>query len=1104
MALKIEKNEDIAQKLNKLSYYCAHHEFKELKNKIDSKINDLKEPVYVMIVGDGKRGKSTLLNALIGQNLAEVNFLPKTWRIDTYTTTDENEYAELIWGKGDKLEKQKTTFVNAFAICKEIESRQSTRKVEEWKSDLKQINWFIKSKWNLNGRALVDTPGFSQLRPDTTLKTESLYNANGIQIEREDGFSYYYYRADVVFWCIRATKLEDADALDKLKEVHSQDKQIIGIITFMDQIPKDRWDDVKRSAQNVFGKYISKFIFSAAGSKDDVLRNSTVEEIRKEVDSYTLGREQLVKYKEAENFYKHNLNEFENLTRQIASLFTENYIQYHDLLEGTSNTLSRYEENTREKIVSYLSKQKKSLISSLDSLWDKASEEPDRFAEIIKNSIHINEYNSEFEKSYNTLTDNFNAVFKVIKASNYKAIKLGQNKAVEFELADTNTTLVLSKINTFDIGKFDSLGGGKAGASAKQFFGDNLIGELAQGIGYLLNAGKIRRDRISKAEGYITQLFDDLNTQYLKSIDNISNMYSTGLQKYIVDKFVAVNGGNDDTVLKRIYDIEDTLNSLDIYDSSIKSIIHLNSNHLIKSQYITKILSKSKYYFNVYSDELIRFIDYNFEVLKKNNKIKIRDSFDKIAINIENEPSMLTLKNIIFSDNLKDSWTKNVYWRDSSMDLISNIDMLSDSINSKITIKYNKIYDDIKMYFDILDIEHSIKWDDLIKEKISNLLHQYRDGLNLEKRFKHFESIVLKNLKATVNYDVISSYVDFREEKECLSYMSLDYSFFNNSKGKIYKFYNGESCQNYINNQWTLLLNSYNQRLKSLEDDYRKNTNKKIIDFVDRRFNDYINKENIENKLINFKTLFTNQCKEFIEQPICAESKKTLEDNYDCINSEIDNMYSKLNYDYFYPKESKKNPYFDIEYCKKHLEDKLNNLITDYLDEIDDLLEEYRNEWDIRVFEYQREFYSRLLDERVKSETNKITNTNSIKEYFFKYLDNNPTYNIDNFVYLKHQLSFDSKITKAVDLNDILYSNPVQDNLTFYLDLEMELTKNYSNFVENLFSYMDDELRYFINLFKYEEFIESHLYRGKKSRFIADKLNYAFNSYTLDKEGALL
>lgn len=1103
MTLKIEKNEDIAQKLNKLSYYCAHHEFKELKNKIDSKINDLKEPVYVMIVGDGKRGKSTLLNALIGQNLAEVNFLPKTWRIDTYTTTDENEYAELIWGKGEKLEKQKTTFENAFAICKEIESRQSTRKVEEWKSDLKQINWFIKSKWNLNGRALVDTPGFSQLRPDTTLKTESLYNANGIQIEREDGFSYYYYRADVVFWCIRATKLEDADALDKLKEVHSQDKQIIGIITFVDQIPKDRWNDVKRSAQNVFGKYISKFIFSAAGSKDNVLKDATVEEIRKEIDNYTLGREKLVKYEEAENFYKHNLNEFENLTRQIASLFTENYIQYHDLLEGTLDSLSRHEDNTREKVIAYLSKQKKPLISSLDSLWDQASEEPDRFAKKIKNSIHINEYNSEFENSYNKLTDNFNSVFKIIKAANYKAVRLGQNKVVEFELADTNTNLVLSKINTFDISKFDSLGGGKAGASAKQFFGDNIFGELAQGIGYLLNSGRIRRDRISKAERYIKQLFDDLNTQYLESIDNLSNMYSTSLQKYMVDKFVVVNGGNEETVLKRIYNIENTLNSLDIYDSSIKSIIHLNKNSLIKSQYITKILSKSKYYFNFYSNELTKFIDYNFEELKKNNKNKIKDSFDKIAIDIENESSLLNLKNIIYSDNLKESWQKNIYWHDCSMDIILNIDLLSESINSEISIKYKKIHEDIKTYFDTLNNEYLIKWDELVKQKINAMLYQYRDGLNLEKRFKQFESTVLKSLKTSVNYDDISLYVDFTEEKKYFSYMSQDYSFFNNSKGKLYKFSNGESCQNYINNQWTVLLSSYNQRLKSLEDDYRKNTNKKIINFVDNRFKDYLNKENTEHKLINFKALFTNQCKEFIEQPICAESKEVLEYNCDCIETEIDNLYSKLNYDYFYPKESKKNPYFDIEYCKKHLEGKLNNLIEVYLDEIDDLREEYRNKWDIRVFDYEREFYSRLLDECVKRQTNKIINSNSVKDYFFKYLDNNLSNN-NNFTYLKHQLNFDSQILKVVDLKDILNSNPVQDNLTFYLDIERELTKNYSNFIENLFSYMDDELRYFINLFKYEGFIESHLYRGRKSRFIADKLNYAFNSYTLDKEGALL
>ena len=48
MAVNFNNYEDVESKLSKLSYYSGHHELKELKSKVDSKIKDLKEqPVYM-------------------------------------------------------------------------------------------------------------------------------------------------------------------------------------------------------------------------------------------------------------------------------------------------------------------------------------------------------------------------------------------------------------------------------------------------------------------------------------------------------------------------------------------------------------------------------------------------------------------------------------------------------------------------------------------------------------------------------------------------------------------------------------------------------------------------------------------------------------------------------------------------------------------------------------------------------------------------------------------------------------------------------------------------------------------------------------------------
>ena len=46
--------------------------------------NEISQPFSIFIMGLGKHGKSTLINALTGTIKAEIDFLPKTWKIDIF------------------------------------------------------------------------------------------------------------------------------------------------------------------------------------------------------------------------------------------------------------------------------------------------------------------------------------------------------------------------------------------------------------------------------------------------------------------------------------------------------------------------------------------------------------------------------------------------------------------------------------------------------------------------------------------------------------------------------------------------------------------------------------------------------------------------------------------------------------------------------------------------------------------------------------------------------------------------------------------------------------------------------------------------------------
>ena len=1126
MAVNFNNYEDVESRLKKLSYYCGHHELKELKNKIDSKLKDLKEqPVYIMIVGDGKRGKSTLLNALIGQNLAEVNFLPKTWRIDTYTTNDE-EYAELVWEKNGQERKEKTTFEKAFALCRDIESKQKqvTRNIEEWKSDLKQINWYVKTRWNLRGRALVDTPGFSQLRADTSIKAQTLYNASGIQVQREDGFSYYYYRADLVLWYIHASKLEDADALDKLKEVHSQNKQIIGIITYMDRIPKERWEDIKKRAEKVYGNYIKRFIFSAAGAKDETLKRQTIREIRAAVDEYTLGKEKLIKHKEAEKFYNHNLNELENIIRQIAALFTDNYIQYHNLYNSTKESLSTHEDNAREKISSNLEHKRKSLLNSLENIWLTSREQPNVFAEEIKNRIPINQCNSEFEKIYGQLADNLYAVFRIAESTDYKAVKLGQNKVVPIKLDNLNTgNLILHNESTINIDRFNSLRGKAAGEAAKEFFGDNIVGEIFEKLGKLISSGRIKREKIGGAEKYINEIFDDLSAQYSEYIEKLSKEYSGKIKTYIENKFKIVNGGKHKSVLNRIYDIENTLNNLNLY-GDVEAVVY--NKTLIKSSYIYKIIYSCRNYFPTYFKEQMDFLDYHLEKLYKHNKEKISAVFNRIVIDIEEEPLTLnfgrllnipniqnkidkefsSVVSIIDGSNPNDSWRQNIYWAENNLSLISKLNLLTTDHISHVQKRYKEIVKSLLKSYNEFYNYYSNEWDNDVRKVLDTRLKDYEKKLQLNNRIDELRNSVYTSLRKDINYHNIDNFFSFEAERVYCYYFfnSIDYSFFYNSRGQFYKFYDGKDTKDYIRSKLLKIVERHWDKVLSLEKEYEEELYQRQLDYLEVKFDEYLDKSNIVDRDNKDIEEFKNKLKELSDAQLTLYNKELFEQAYREVVSKY-NVFRNLDYSFFYPESVKENKYFRTEKINYYIRALLNEIIENKKDEINSYYEKATKKWDKRVLDYSREYYSKLIVENIRN-NNKIFDSKIIKDNFFEVIKTQ--YSIGHYEVVgrvNKKINFRASMINAIDFKTILKENPLHYNLTFNLNIRKEIKERYKIFERNMITYMDDQLYLLCKLFfKERKSIKFKLFKGRNSVFVAKTLNEIFRSYILEKDGVLL
>ena len=190
--------------------------FKEINTEISRYISDSKNPSYqIAIVGAVKAGKSTLINALIGYDLASTNVTPETATLTKIKTTDKNsitvkfysrEEWKKIWNDAQKSTNAtifKEEFDNLKAkeienqmlgksdIFKEFDNLDSMKdEIKKWTSSHAREHYFVKEieigveKLNLPPQVcLVDTPGLNDpVQYRSNITSEYIHSANAVII----------------------------------------------------------------------------------------------------------------------------------------------------------------------------------------------------------------------------------------------------------------------------------------------------------------------------------------------------------------------------------------------------------------------------------------------------------------------------------------------------------------------------------------------------------------------------------------------------------------------------------------------------------------------------------------------------------------------------------------------------------------------------------------------------------------------------------------------------------------------------------------------------------------------------------------------------------
>lgn len=261
--------------------------------------NKLEEKFSIFVVGDGNVGKSTVVNTLLGQEVAKMKFDPMTWKVDVFHEEDQKGVQVVTYNiKGNKTSylsledakvlldeeeakrdesickiqeniRERTDMVQKACKAQNIPYREVVDKIEAYKervwreelytSPIVETKWPVRTNEVLKNFQIVDTPGLRQNRLSSYL---------------QDAIKQYYEVADGIIWVMDINKIATNSTKSYIEEIEEtlfdgrkarDHKRIIAILNRSDCIrTKEEKEVALEKAQELYGETFDEMIpFSA-------------------------------------------------------------------------------------------------------------------------------------------------------------------------------------------------------------------------------------------------------------------------------------------------------------------------------------------------------------------------------------------------------------------------------------------------------------------------------------------------------------------------------------------------------------------------------------------------------------------------------------------------------------------------------------------------------------------------------------------------------------------------------------------------------------------------------------------------------------------------
>lgn len=209
----------------------------EISDRLEALRERVSKPMTIGVLGEVKAGKSTLVNAMVGTDVAPVDVLEATqWVMEIRAASASQAVIRFVDGSIQKGTAQEIHDL----LLSQRNNREFVRRCAEVVVGLPIP---ALARWNL-----VDTPGLATVTEEAAERTRR-----------------HLAQVDVVFWVFNANHLGQMDVAEELAEVARLGKPVVAVINRCDEVDADP-DRLVHYVRMHFAEYVQD-VFAVSAQK---------------------------------------------------------------------------------------------------------------------------------------------------------------------------------------------------------------------------------------------------------------------------------------------------------------------------------------------------------------------------------------------------------------------------------------------------------------------------------------------------------------------------------------------------------------------------------------------------------------------------------------------------------------------------------------------------------------------------------------------------------------------------------------------------------------------------------------------------------------------